>query len=129
MMKPSDNQTNRADNQAPVNSLEDQAARLLDQSIEDLPAGIVSRMHAARTETLDTVFEARSGWLQRFDWRPAFATAALALLAAILLYVPEYPEEQYLDSWVAEDEFLLGDDLSLYLWLSDDSALDPGEEG
>ncbi len=128
-MKPS-NQQNMNLNQ--LDSLEKEAAKLLDQSVADMPAELVSRMRAAREVSLDSISESGHVWFKTLDWRPTFATVALCLLAVILLYIPnvsKQPEQQFTQSWLVEDEYLLGDDLSLYLWLTDTTALSPNDEG
>ncbi len=115
------------DNNSP--RLESEIVKLLDDSAGNLPAAVASRLSESREISLDAAAKPRQGIFDVLDWRPAYATAALCLLAMLLLYIPDRAEPEYAELWSAEDQYLLGDDLSLYLWLSDTAALETGEEG
>ncbi len=117
-MKPDHSASRRPDD-----ALDSEVSELLDKSTANLPASITSRLQTARSISLDRLANRAGGSAERFDWRPACAALTLCLLAVILLYVPDRQEPYYAESWPGQDEYLLGDDLSLYLWLSESQNL------
>lgn len=117
-----------------ADSLEQQVSSVLDASVAELPASVLSRLRSDRQASLEALEQRGNGWLSAFDWRPAMAAAALTLLAVVLLFAPAQPQPAIDDSllsesWLAGDEYFLGDDMSLYLWLNETGDLEGGYEG
>lgn len=120
--------SNQPDNLSRATSLdssfEAECRALLDQSVNAMPASLHSRLSAIRYKSLDQLTEP-SGYLEDkiSGWRTAFAGLALCVLASGLLFLPNanYQTDQYNTSysWATDDGSLLGDDLSLHLWLSE----------
>lgn len=116
-------------------SLEHEVNELLDHSTANLPASIVHRLRADRSNALDMLMNEQSSWRNPFDWRPAIAAATLAALAIVMLYLPnqvshsDFNADNDEQSWLAGDDYFSGDDLSLYLWLSETGELEGNIEG
>ncbi len=127
-------QSIKSDNHNHV-SLEQNIRELLDQSTANLSASVVDRLRADRSNALSRLMNEQSDRLNPFDWRPAIAAATLAALAVVMLYLPnqfshsDFDADNYEQPWLAEDDYFSGDDLSLYLWLSETGELEGNVEG
>ena len=110
--------------------LEAECINLLNQSITAMPASVHSRLTAIRHSSLEQLANTHElAGASVGGWRSALAGLALCVVACCLLFLPHTGRETFSDSmsysWGPENESLLGDDLSLHMWLfelDDDST-------
>jgi len=102
--------------------LEVECTNLLNQSITAMPASLHSRLTTIRHNSLEQLVNTHEFTGENMNgWRSALAGLALCVVACCLLFLPHTNRESFndsiSDSWGPENESLLGDDLSLHLWL------------
>ncbi|MCC7257821.1 MAG: hypothetical protein IT486_05580 [Gammaproteobacteria bacterium] len=119
--------------QAADERFEQAARQLLRQGAGDIDAATASRLNRARQAAL-AEFDRRPARLPAY-WRPAFAAAAVAVLA-VALWVDREPLPRTagaeaaleLELMLADENLEMIEDLEFYDWLQADSAatdLDP----
>ncbi|MEL7185320.1 MAG: hypothetical protein AAFN50_02650 [Pseudomonadota bacterium] len=109
--------------------LEQSAKRLFDESVDGLDAATLSRLNRGRQAALEASGGGRSRWLL---WAPATGVAAAAVVAAVMLQVPNTnvidaaPAD--LDIILAEESIEMLEELEFYAWL-DTVDLDANDIG
>ena len=114
----------------PDDQLTDRARQHFDESVEALDAATLSRLNRGRQAALANAGRRRSRWVL---WAPLSGVAAAALVAAVLLQlpqadVPEIAVAADLDILLGEESIDMLEDLEFYAWL-DTADLDTDDIG